>query len=66
MVKLRRWMDIHHSKTSLSTLEHYNNYHFSKGAQQYLINVDQFDRSTLKLLARTNCLPINNVLYRMK
>ena len=29
-------------------------------------NADQFEHSRLKVLARTNCLPINSVLYRMK
>ena len=50
------------SKSSLLT---YNTFKLSYGMQQYLVNVDDFESSRLKLLARTNCLPLNSVLHRM-
>ena len=35
-------------------------------AKRLAANIEDFERSRLKLLARTNCLPINDVLYRMR
>ena len=38
----------------------------SRGIQKYLKNIKDFEISRLNLLARTNCLPINDVLHRMR
>lgn len=50
---------------SKSSLVSYSNFNVVSGTQKYLVNVDGFEASRLKLLARTNCLPINSVLHRM-
>ena len=51
------------SKSSLSTYKSLNFWH---STQKYLMNISGFKGSRLKFLARTNCLPINAVLHRMK
>ena len=51
---------------SKSSLDVYKTFNISQGCQKYLINLNEFEGSRLKLLARTNCLPINSVLYRMQ
>ena len=49
-----------------TTLNLYSTLNIRGGTQNYLINLNNFDSSRLKFLARTNCLPINSVLFRMK
>ena len=49
-----------------TTLETYKIFFVSRGTQTYLKNIEDFEISRLKLLARTHCLPINDVLHRMR
>ena len=49
-----------------STLETYKTFFLSRRAQTYLKNIEDFKISRLKLLARNNCLSINDVLHRMR
>jgi len=49
-----------------TTLETYKTFFVSRGTQKYLKNIEDFKISKLELLARTNCLPINDVLHRMR
>jgi hypothetical protein len=50
-----------------TTLETYKTFFVRRGTQKYLKkNIEDFEISRLKLLARTNCLPINDVLHRMR
>ena len=49
-----------------STLEAYKTFFVSRGTKEYLKNIEDFGISRLKLLVRTNCLPINDVLHRMR
>jgi predicted rRNA methylase YqxC with S4 and FtsJ domains len=46
-----------------TTLETYKTFFVSRGTLKYLKNIEDFEISRLKLLARTNCLPINDVLH---
>ena len=50
---------------SKSSLKSYLFFHKVSGPQKYLNNIDDFEASRLKLLARTDCLPLNSVLKRM-
>ena len=49
-----------------TTLDTYKTFYVSRGAQKYLKNIKDFEISRPNLLARTNCLPINDVLHRIK
>ena len=49
-----------------TTLETYKTFFVSRGTQKYLKHIEDFEISRLKLLARTKCLPINDVLLRMR
>ena len=49
-----------------SSLSMYSEFTIFRGRQPYLCNIDDFQASRLKLLARTDCLPINSTLLRMK
>jgi hypothetical protein len=44
-----------------STLETYKTCFVSRGTKEYLKNIEDYGISKLKLLVRTNCLPINDV-----
>ena len=50
---------------SKPSLQFYSYFNVTHGTQKYLLNLSDFKSSRLKLLARTNCLPINAVLARM-
>lgn len=62
ITRTKQFEDIN-SKSSLNLFPTLN---VQCGTQKYLINLNDFDGSRLKFLARTNALPTNNVLYRMK
>ena len=50
-----------------TTLETYKTFFVSRGSQKYLKkSIEDFEISRLKLLASTNCLPINDVLHCMR
>ena len=49
-----------------TTLEIYKTFIVSRGTHTYLKDIEDFEISILKLLARTNCLPINDVLHYMR
>ena len=49
-----------------TTLETYKTFFVSRGTQKYLKNIEDLEISRLKLLARTNRLPINDVLHCMR
>ena len=49
-----------------STLETYKTCFVRRGTQKYLTNIEDFAISRLKLLVKTNCSPINDVLHRMR
>ena len=55
--------EIIETKTTLVT---YKTFLVSRGTQKYLKYIEDFEISSLKLLAKTNCVPINDVLYRMR
>ena len=44
-----------------TTLETYKTFFVSRGTKKYQNNIEDFEISRLKLLASTNCLPINDV-----
>ena len=48
------------------TLETYTRSFVGRGTQNYLKHFEDFEISRLKLLARTNCLQINDVLLCMR
>ena len=45
-------------------IETYKTFFVNRGTHKYLKNIEDFEISRLKLLARTKCLPINDVLHR--
>jgi hypothetical protein len=49
-----------------SSLHLYKTFNITGRTQKYLININDFRGSRLKLLARTNCLPVNSTLCRMQ
>jgi hypothetical protein len=50
-----------------TTLETYKTFFVSRGSQKYLKkSIEDFEISRLKLLARNNCLPIDDVLHRLR
>jgi hypothetical protein len=63
MNNIIREREIIETKTTLVT---YKKFFVSRGTQKYLKNIGDFEISRLKHLARTNYLPLNDVLYRMR
>jgi hypothetical protein len=49
-----------------SSLHLYKTFNIIGRTQKYLININDFRGSRLKLLARTNCLPVNSALCHMQ
>jgi hypothetical protein len=50
-----------------TTLETYKTFFVSRGSHKYLKkSIEDFEISRLKLLARNNCLPIDDVLHRLR
>ena len=47
-------------------IETYKTFFVNRGTHKYLKNIEDFELSRLKHLARTKCLPINDVLHRMR
>jgi hypothetical protein len=49
-----------------SSLHLYKTFNITGRTQKYLININDFRGSRLKLVAGTNCLPVNSTLCRMQ
>jgi hypothetical protein len=49
----------------MSSLSIYNTFNISPGKQAYLCSINDFWASRLKLLARTNYLPLNERLFKI-
>ena len=52
-------------RLEMSSLSNYNTFNISPGKQAYLCSINDFWASRLKFLARTNCLPLNECLFKI-